>query len=199
MASNWFRILVAFSTIFYLGACGGASTREENVQPAGPYFDVATFIQQQATLLNKEKPVVTKTVSENGAVAETKKVSNSDWRKELETFGELDINKPAFRNSYTSTRQQNPATGLTTLTYRKKPGYDGTVQYLIIYTDSTGQVVRLRGLQETQNVLLLSRRELELRCHTKKGGSRVISYNIQGLQKPVIFDTLRYAVFAKIG
>ena len=156
-------------------------------------------MQKQADLLAKEKPAVTKTVTENGVNAETKKVTGMDWQQELETFRELDINKPAFRNAYTSTRQQNPATGITTLTYRKKPGFDGNVQYLVIATDASGQVVSIRGLQETRNALLLSRRELQLRCHTKNGLNRVISYTIKGLQKPVIFETLRYAVFTEIG
>jgi hypothetical protein len=185
--------------VFYLGACGGTGSRKEKVQTTGPYFDVAGFVQEQAVWLEKEKPVVTKTVTENGANAETKKIANLNWEKELETFRELDINKPAFRNSYTSTRQQNPATGITTLTYRKKPGFEGNVQYLVIDTDARGQVVSIRGLQEAQNLLLLSRRQLELRCHTKNGKSRVISYTIKGLQNPVIFETLHYAVFTRLG
>ena len=160
---------------------------------------MAGFVQAQAVVLANEKPIATNTVTENGKNAETKKVSNLNWQKELETFRELDINKPAFRNSYTTTRQQNPGTGLTTLTYRKKPGSDGKVQYLVITTDASGQVISMRGLQETRNVLLLSRRELQLRCHTKEGVSRVISYTVKGLQKPVIFKTLRYAVFTEIG
>ncbi|GEO05682.1 hypothetical protein AAE02nite_33460 [Adhaeribacter aerolatus] len=184
----------------YLGACGEKKSPEASVQPTtGQYFDVVGFVQKQAALLEKEKPGAVKTVSENQEVTETKKITNLDWQEELETFRELDINKPAFRNAYASTRQPDPNTGNITITYRKKPGYDGTVQYLSVTTTSSGQVLEVKGLQESENILLRSRREMKLQCHTENGTVRVTSYTIKGFQKPIIFGALQYTIFTKIG
>ncbi|MGV3587740.1 MAG: hypothetical protein ACO1OF_12100 [Adhaeribacter sp.] len=193
-------ILFFLITTLYLGACGEKKSSEAPVQStAGQYFDVVGFVEAQTTLLEKEKPGAVKTVSENQKTTESKKVQNLDWEKDLETFRELDINKPAFRNAYASTQQQDPATGNTTILYRKKPGYDGTVQYLSVTTNTSGQVLGVRGLQESENILLKSRRELKLQCDTKNGTARVISYTIQGFQKPIIFEALYYTIFTKIG
>ena len=184
----------------YLGACGEKKSPEALVQPTtGQYFDVVGFVEAQAALLKKEKPGAVKTVSENQKPTESKKVQNLDWEEELETFRELDINKPAFRNAYASTQQQDPTTGNTTITYRKKPGYDGNVQFLSVTTNGSGQVLGVQGLQESENILLKSRRELKLQCNTKNGAVRVISYTIRGFQKPIIFDALYYTIFTKIG
>jgi hypothetical protein len=191
--------LLGLLVLLAAGACGTDKASAEKVTATGQYYNVIGFVEEQVAWLEKEKPGALKSVSENQAETETKQVQNLDWSAELETFRELDINKPAFRNAYAVTRQQDPATGRTTITYRKKPDYDGNVQYLIVTLNPAGQVVSLRGLQQSQNVLLRSQRELELRCHTKNGVARVISYSIKGLQKPLIFDALYYRIFTKIG
>lgn len=185
--------------LLYLGACDEKKSPQAPVQSAGQYFDVVRFVEGQTTWLEKEKPGAVKTVSENQEATETKKVKNLDWPDELETFRELDINKPAFRNAYAVTREQDQNTGITTITYRLKPGYDGNVQYLSVTSNADGQVLWVRGLQQSENILLKSQRELELQCDTKNGATRVISYTIRGYQKPIIFSALHYTIFTKIG
>lgn len=199
MVNNKIFYFLALLGWLAVGGCGSEKAPAGNESATGPYFDVAGLIEQQVAWLEKAKPGALKTVTENQADTETKRLENLNWAKELETFRELDINKPAFRNAYTTTRQQNPATGFTTLTYRKKADYDGNVQYLVVTLNAAGQVVTLQGLQQSQNLLLKSRRALELRCHTKNGAARVISYRIKGLQKPIIFEALYYSIFTKIG
>jgi len=196
---RYFNILLLGNLLLWLAACNN-SPAPSKTQIAGinQYFDVTGFMQQQITQLNREKPGATEKVTEAGRGTETKQVNNLDWDEELGVFLELDINKPAFRNAYIISHQTDPGTGLTSLIYRKKPGTDGNVQYLVISTDAGGQVKAIRGLQETSNVLLTTRRELQLQCNTKNGVNRVTSYSIQGLQKPVIFQALRYVIVTEL-
>lgn len=184
--------------IFFLNACGeNASEQARQVSTTDQYFDVAGFIKEQIILLNKENPAAVKTVTENNSQAETKQLQSLDWQDELESFTELDINKPAFQQAYTS-RQQQDANGLTTITYTRKPGADGNIEYLTVSTDANGQVKYLRGVQKSKNILIQTYRELNMQCYTKNGSTRVSSYSIQGLQKPIILKGLRYKLITRI-
>ena len=52
--------------------------------------------------LNKLNTAVLKTVTDNGAT-ESKKVKIDNWGRELDLFIASDINKPAWKDSYTIT------------------------------------------------------------------------------------------------
>jgi hypothetical protein len=184
-----------------LSGCGDPAAKQvPQTTAANQYFNLSGFLQEQIRLLNQEQPIATKQVTEAGSSdPEIKKITHLDYADELGVFMELDLNKPAFRNAYTVTRQQNAQTGATTLTYRQKPGTDGNIQYLVIQTDAGGQVQVIRGLQVTNNLLLSTRRELQLHCQTRNGRNRIAAYRIQGLQKPVIFPELRYVIATQLG
>lgn len=186
--------------LFWLPGCSDRTADPaQRAAVTGQYFNLTGFIQEQMVLLNKEKPVAIKKVIEAGNRPETKNVTNLNWAQELAVFQELDLNKPAFRNAYTVARQQDPKTGGVTLTYRPKPDTDGNIQYLVIRTNASGHVQSIKGLQETNNLLLSTRRELQLNAQTKNGVTRLTSYRIQGLQKPIIFQALRYMIITELG
>lgn len=66
------------------------------------YFDVKGYFTASAARLAKLNPTVTKMVDHN-RVNETKTVKIANWQQELDLFIASDINKPAWRNSYTVT------------------------------------------------------------------------------------------------
>ncbi len=63
------------------------------------YFDLKGFIDKEAKKLTKQNKPVLKSVSHNG-IAESKKVHIDDWDTELSVFKEADINRPAWKDSY---------------------------------------------------------------------------------------------------
>ena len=64
------------------------------------YFDLKAFLKADtAKLSNLNKPVF-KTVNHNGVI-ESKKLMIADWGRELSLFTESDINRPAWKYSYT--------------------------------------------------------------------------------------------------
>lgn len=65
------------------------------------FFDIKGFFRADSLRLAKLDPLVNKTVVHN-QVAETKKVHISNWGNELSLFIESDINKPAWKASYSS-------------------------------------------------------------------------------------------------
>ncbi|MXV51352.1 hypothetical protein GS399_10260 [Pedobacter sp. HMF7647] len=73
-------------------------------QPGKPiktdtYFDLAGYFSREAERLSRLNPDILKTVSRNGE-QEQKKLRVTNWKNELELFELSDINKPAWRDSY---------------------------------------------------------------------------------------------------
>lgn len=80
-----------------------ASCKPDDSGVAGKkFFDLKGYFEKDAARLKKTGPLINKTVVYN-SVPETKKVRISDWSAELDLFTESDINKPAWRESYTIT------------------------------------------------------------------------------------------------
>jgi hypothetical protein len=64
------------------------------------YFDIKEYFNNQDTLLKRLNRPVYKSVTHNGAT-ESKKLLIENWTRELSSFTESDINKPAWKASYT--------------------------------------------------------------------------------------------------
>jgi hypothetical protein len=81
---------------------GLQSCRPDKTQPNGTlkYFDVAGYFKADTAKLQKLNPAVNKTVLHNGT-SENKTVHIPNWGQELNLFIQSDINRPAWKNSYT--------------------------------------------------------------------------------------------------
>jgi hypothetical protein len=78
------------------------------------YFDLKEFFRTDSARLARLNPTVTKTVSHNGE-AETKKLKVMNWGQELGLFTSSDINKPAWKDSYSIDNN-----GDSVITYKAK-------------------------------------------------------------------------------
>lgn len=78
-----------------------SSCKPDNVQDGAKpqYYDIAGYFKAEIAKQRKLNHPVLKTVVHNG-VTETKKVHIDDWALELSLFIQSDINKPAWRDSY---------------------------------------------------------------------------------------------------
>ncbi|QJD94808.1 hypothetical protein HH214_02400 [Mucilaginibacter robiniae] len=65
------------------------------------YFELKKFIKADSARLTRAQVIVTKTVQHNNSVSETKQLRIVNWGRELEPFSASDLNKPAWRQSYT--------------------------------------------------------------------------------------------------
>lgn len=183
------------SLLLLAGAC-----QEPAKQPApgqALYFDVPAFIHRQVALLEKEDPAALKSVLENGQVQERQPLQHLKWQKELAAFADLDLNKPAFRNSFAISRQPDAA-GLVTETYRRKPGGESDIVFLAVTRGPDQQVRALRARRQNENPLITSSQDLALRCAEIEGQNRIQSFKIGGQQKPLIFAPLHYLIITEI-
>lgn len=100
----WYKVKLKYlaislggiSLFFFNSAC---KPNINNGGMAPKYFDITRYFAAEATRLTKLNSPVLKTVMENKNV-ETKQVFIKDWNTELDFFKSADINKPAWKDSY---------------------------------------------------------------------------------------------------
>lgn len=87
--------LFSLLLIFFLPSC-----KPDNIQDGtANYFDLKGYFNTDIKRLSKLNHPILKSVTHND-VTETKKVKIANWESELNLFIQSDINKPAWRDSY---------------------------------------------------------------------------------------------------
>src|SRR5665213_1962489 len=96
------RIVVALigGTMLLQTAC------KPDIKEKSKYFDIRGYFTADASRLNKLNLQVLKTVTHNG-ISEGKTIHIDNWARELDLFIGSDINKPAWKDSYTVINEGN--------------------------------------------------------------------------------------------
>jgi hypothetical protein len=116
------------------------------------------------------------------------------WKKELDVFRQLDLNKGINIDNYKIDEGiADNASNLTITEYTSKN--DLPVVYLkIYYQDKVEDIRRIQGLFHEDNSLYTSKRYFSMEL-TKVGTETVIvSYSISGGQKMILGDSVKYSV-----
>lgn len=189
----------AFASLLLLFMAVGCGQEQQPVsassgKPSRPprYFDVAGFLGQEAARLNQQKPAVEKQVKLRNGVLETTRVPQVDWAKELQIFQQADINKPALRGTYTIDSVTTPE-GLTKRVYRRQPSQEYPVEQLAVLTEGS-QLRLLTATLAQDNPLVYSQKKLELQCQN----GHLTSYRVDGIQKLILFDSVRYSAAGRV-
>ena len=167
--------------ILFFTACS-PEKRQERVHT---YFDLQTYFEQEIARLAKENPELRKTALNNDH-KETKSFSNVDWRKELGIFAESDINKPAWKNSYSIDTVE--AAQLQTLIYKAKEN-SLTTRYISVTETSDHEIKAIEIRNITINNLYASTQVLKY--------IPGVSYYIIGTQKVKILDKTTYGIIGR--
>jgi len=93
----YMSLLFALFFISLLPSCKPDTIQNGTAQK---YFDIQGYFKADAARLQKLNHLILKTVTHNG-ITETKKVHINNWQIELGLFIGSDINKPAWKDSYT--------------------------------------------------------------------------------------------------
>lgn len=175
--------------LLLLTACGPGEDAGR-VAPANRkpnYFDVKGFLDAQTALLNQRQPAVEKQVQLRNGETETSRVTKLDWGKELQIFYQADINKLALRGAYAV------AASGAARSYRRKAGVEAPVAELHV-SNAAAMPSELKATIIQDNQLFYS--EKQLRLHTLDG--QLTDYEVRGMQKLIMFDTVRYSVRAQV-
>lgn len=171
--------------LFYLGilaviisACHPKN--DENKVTSSSYFDVKSFFEKEATKLNQQKPTILKSVGKD-EVVEQKRLKIKDWKKELKSFIDADINKASWQNEFqTSTTEE-----VTTYTSAN----DKISVKKLIVARQGDSVIYIKAIVNNINFLYTSKDTLtyypgkfyEMRKSQKIKLFSAVSYQIKGL------------------
>jgi hypothetical protein len=191
-------IYLAAGTLLTLAGCGQGIAGPDPAAPgaahrAGPYFDVRGLLDAQVQALTARHPGVEKRVSLRGGPPETAQVPTVKWADELQIFYQADINKAALHGAYTVDSASLPG-GATRCTYRLQPGHDNAPVLRLEVTSAASQPQLITATLKQDNALSFGQKNLQL---TMQNG-RISQYSVRGVQKLVLFDTLRYATTARV-
>lgn len=165
----------------------------DSAQPNQPnvYYDVLGYVKGQIAEAATQKPLITKTVAINEK-RNQQTTRDINWSRELELFTQADINKPALRASYQTTRPDS-------LTYQytlKNSEERLTVRSLTVRLDSaTHKPSRIEAVLQTTNPLYSSERRLLLEsgpAANRQWG--IYHYTVSGFQKLPYFDKNEFLV-----
>ncbi|SMB83992.1 hypothetical protein SAMN00120144_0796 [Hymenobacter roseosalivarius DSM 11622] len=187
--ASWLLGILALVSACGTEAAGPTSTQETR-RPR--YFDIKAFLDAQTQELTRRNPAVEKRVMLRGGQIETTRVPEVEWSKELQIFYQADINKPALRDAYKIMHQDKWQGGSRTV-YQADRDDKAPVTMLFIETKAD-KVQLLTATIQQDNPLFYSEKRLLLRLHNGK----LSEYEVKGVQKLVLFDTLRYSAAGRV-
>jgi len=155
IAQRSLRLLCALCGFILLSSC--SKEHEEKKSEPGKFFDLVAYFYIEATALDRLKPEIKKRIIKDGE-KETKILSDSiDWKKELKIFSDCGINKPAWKESFTSDTSKTEHTAIITYTTsdEKIP-----VKEIRIITDSLWQPIEISIKRNAKNFLYTSEQTL---------------------------------------
>lgn len=158
-------------------------------------YDLTGYLQQQTQRLQAEKPMVLKSVETQNKPTETIETSEVDWEKELSIFQEVDLSRPALRDYYKEQQQTLP-NGSTITVFLKSEDAVAPVEQLVLTVSPFQKLERLEAVVLEENILFYSKRKITLT--TESGTGNLASYRVEGVQKLILGDSLRYRIDANL-
>lgn len=171
--------------IFLLITLAACQSSESSFE--GKFYDLKGFVDNQITVLQKDKPTVNKLMVINDK-KEQKEFDDIDWVKEFELLLQCDLNKSAYALSY------DVAETDLTETYILKAGEDLPVKTLQITKDDQGNVLKIAAEMATENYLFQSKKHLEYDFIN----NQLKNYQIEGTQSLIIGGEKSFKIVGKI-
>ena len=159
----------------------------------GTYFDVRGLLDAQVRQLAASHPGVEKQVRVRGGAPETVRVPQVKWADELQIFYQADINKAALRGAYAVDSAGLPG-GAVRRTYHLLPGHDNAPVLRLDVTSRASQPEEVNATIRQDNNLFFGQKFLQLRLQN----GRLSQYSASGVQKLVLFDSIRYQSAARV-
>ena len=190
--------VLAGALLLTLGGCNKATTGPDPAEPGspaptGPYFDLRGLLDAQARQLDARHAAVEKQVTLRGGTTETVRVPAVKWADELQLFYQADINKAALRGAYALDSATVPGQGLRR-TYTLRPGFPKAPVLLLTVTGPADQPQRIEARLRQDNALFYGAKSLALDLDH----GQLRTYGVSGVQKLVLFDSIRYQSAARV-
>ena len=187
---------VLYFTVFCaLISCG--NSQNPAVMQITPYYNVDSLIRSQVALLDSTRPSLEKYAwLEDEPDTITFSPDSAEWGRELEIFLQIDLNKPVLRDAYTVSNETG-SEGEKIVAYIAKEAKDVQVDTLELYFQGD-RLRKIEGSYRDNSILFDTFRKVVLQFEDFEDAVRVRAYQIDGAQKMILQDTVRYRIDAWI-
>jgi hypothetical protein len=180
--------------ILYFGiACNPATVSHEK------FFDFEKLVSDQVSLLTKSRGVLEKAVTMGLTASDTTyQPTLKAWESELEMFRDLEIiNRPTYHDAYTI---DDPLSDVTSNLKIRQYVSDKAPVHLMrfYYRNELGNLKKIEADFSEKNILYFTSRSLIMEFDEHDGKPQLIHYSMEGFQKMVFSDTVKFSVRGNI-
>lgn len=192
------RVIFLFSILVLTGC------RPEPAESISLFYSLDSLITSQVTHLAGNQVTVDKSAVIDGRNERIRlpETDSSWWQKELNIFGQLDLNrKPVNATLYERQTINDPESGMTVTRYvaRKDIRQDVQVRYVdIFYSGSMKNIRRIEGEIKEDNAIYSSVRELSMELDNRNGHLVLVEYSVSGGQKMIVDDSVNFSITGRV-
>jgi hypothetical protein len=165
------------------------------------YYDIDSLIQAQASYLAQAGAQLHKHAKIDGTRHDTTftPADLDRWILELTIFQDIDmINRPIHLGSYAVTSGlSDPSSNLTVRTYTAEKNLP-LVSLNLYFLENLSKLRKLEAHYQQESLLLKSSRRFEMEFSDIHNKSVLTSYTIEGKQKMLVSDTVRYTIIGTV-
>ena len=184
--------------VFWLaGACSVSQENRNEGPKIDAYFDLQGLINQQVGDLSATNTRIQKEAVIDGQ-REVLELDSLNWKKELNIFARADINKPRLLDQYLTTTYTNDAGYKVTRYQNVEENVSGVIKMEITESPVNQKPLSISIESCEYNTLYISEVELEMVFGEGKNGGSLTAYTINGFEKVILKDTMRYSIKAKV-
>lgn len=179
-----------FASSFFLIGCESRTVSKKN------YVDIDSIINAQVNSLVAAKARISKAATLGNVKDQVEFVPDSlGWATELDIFRQLDvINKPTNKDGYRITDgEKDTNSNLMTRSYQAKSELPVRLLKLYYYENLTG-LKKIEAVFAEKNTLYSTERSLAMSFDEHAGKNLLTNYSIDGIQKMIVSDTVRFTV-----
>lgn len=163
------------------------------------FFDFDGLIDEQINKLSQRKRVLDKVASVSGDKSDSTFLPSVEgWESELGIFRQLElINKPTYRNSY---QVEGPLEDTkSNLKIRQYVGPSTPMPLVkFYYQNEFTHLKKIEAAVTERNLLFTNSRSLSMEFDEEEGKPALIRYTVNGYQKMILGDTVRFSVLGQI-
>jgi len=174
--NNGYGCVFLIIALISLLSCSGTETKQAETQK---YFSTEKYFSEEAASLNNRETGIVKTIYKNNS-SETIASELVEWRTELQPFLQIDLNKPAYINSYFTDTILNGENLL--INFRAKEE-SMSLQNLSVYLTGT-RVDSIYAVLKSENLYY---RSVDTLSYSGNGNYRISAWNKPRIGKEVSF------------
>jgi hypothetical protein len=164
------------------------------------YFDMDGLIDTQVNYLVQSRASITKSASVDTANDISTFIPNEEsWSNELAVFRHLElINKPIYKEAYKEIDGIKDSNSNLTLRILNAKVKVPVKQFKIYYQNNPERVRKIEASIIEENALYYSSRKFSIELDDHQDNLVLSKYTIQGVQKMILRDSVRFSISATI-